>query len=1035
MASFDDPHNEAIHAPYNSRITKIYLHYLRKYYPDVDIDSILEYAEMTKYAVEDQGHWFSQRQVDRFHKILVAKTGKSNIAHEAGRYAASSEGMGPAKQYTLGLMKPTSVYLFMEKLYSIMSRAATVKAKKLGSNKVEIVSTPKPGVDEKRYQCENRIGTFESLGKLFTQRFANVEHPSCFHRGDDCCRYIITWEKTSSLIWKVVRNYFLLLSILASLALFFVLPSMSWAILVLLCAFLTMIFSFRAVHLEKKELAKTVGTQGDAAKDLLDEINIRYNNALVIQEIGQATSRLLDIQELLKSVMEAMEKRLDFDRGGIWLANSERTRLVYNIGYGYNPETEESLRNADFHLDRPRSKGPAVEAFRQQKPSLVNDISEIEKDLSERSLEFVKRTGAQSFICAPVIYEGESLGVLFVDNLKSRRPLSQSDMSLLMGIAPQVGVSIHNAMSYQKLQESKEREQNLRELFEKYVPAPIIKQYVDSGKVGLFRGRESSITSLFLDIRGFTSSSEDMDARDVVSFLNDYFERCSSVISKEHGHINKYTGDGFLAIFGAPEPLEHHTALAFNAACKILELSQRFILGGKPLEIGVGIHTGRAILGNIGSQTKIEYTAVGDTVNIAARLQEFTKLFHEFPIIMSRDVWKELAGHPNYHAIRNLGMQKVRGKKEKLEAFGTLASGIVHGFKDLLMGIQGDASLMLLDIDSNHPHYERLKNIERSVQTGAQLTRGLIGFPGGGKYEVEPININESIEKSSRMFGQTKKEIKIHGDYQKDIWTVEANRGQIEQALLELYVNAWQAAPGGGELGLRTENVTLDENDVKPYDVEPGNYVKISVTNGGGVDEATRQRILEPFSVTKDRGGGTGLGLAFVCDVIKNHGGIINVHSKKGGGAASVIYLPASEKEIAEEGKLPGKVLKGKETILLVDDEETSIHVGQEILMTLGYKVLVARSGKEAVELYKANKDKIDMVILDMIMPDMGGGDTYDRMKEINPDIKVLLSSGYIINGQVDEILEAGCNGSIQKPFNVTQLSQKIRGILGKLQP
>jgi len=276
----------------------------------------------------------------------------------------------------------------------------------------------------------------------------------------------------------------------------------------------------------------------------------------------------------------------------------------------------------------------------------------------------------QSFICAPVIYEGESLGVLFVDNLTSKRPLSQSDISLLMGIAPQIAISIYNAMSYQRLQESKEREKNLRKLFEKYVPAPIIKQYVDSEEVDLLRGEELFITALFLDIRGFTSSSEAMDARNVVSFLNEYFEKCSLVISKENGHINKYTGDGFFAIFGAPEKVENHTMLAFNAACKILELSEKLILEGKPMGVGIGLNTGRAILGNIGSQTKIEYTAVGDTVNTAARLQEFTKVFHEFTIIMSRDAWKGLSKHPYHPALTNLGMQKIRGKKEKLEAFG-----------------------------------------------------------------------------------------------------------------------------------------------------------------------------------------------------------------------------------------------------------------------------------------------------------------------------------------------------------------------------
>jgi len=172
--------------------------------------------------------------------------------------------------------------------------------------------------------------------------------------------------------------------------------------------------------------------------------------------------------------------------------------------------------------------------------------------------------------------------------------------------------------------------------------------------------------------------------------------------------------------------------------------------------------------------------------------------------------------------------------------------------------------------------------------------------------------------------------------------------------------------------------------------------------------------------------------LASVYGIIKNHGGIINVSSEKGKGTTFTIYLPASKKEITEEKELTHEVLRGKEAVLLIDDEDTIIDVGQEIIKALGYTVLVARSGKEAIEIYEKNKDKIDIVILDMIMPGMGGGETYDRIKEINPDIKVLLSSGYSIDGEAEEILERGCDGLIQKPFNMKQLSRSIREILEK---
>ena len=368
---------------------------------------------------------------------------------------------------------------------------------------------------------------------------------------------------------------------------------------------------------------------------------------------------------------------------------------------------------------------------------------------------------------------------------------------------------------------------------------------------------------------------------------------------------------------------------------------------------------------------------------------------------------------------------------QKMEAIGTLAGGIAHDYNNLLMGILGNLSLIALDFDSGHPYYTKLKNIEKYVQSGADLTKQLLGFAKGGKYEVKPVDMNDLIEKSSEMFSRTKKEIRIHKKYQKEIWSVEVDSNQIEQVLLNLYVNAGQAMPGGGEIYLQTSNVTLTQDHDRHFSAKSGNYVKISVKDTGvGMDEITLKRIFDPFFTTKDRSMGTGLGLASAYGIIKNHGGIIDAHSVIGQGSTFDVYLPASSKKIVRKEDMNGEALKGSETVLLIDDEEIVIDIGGQILERLGYRALTARSGKEAIEIYQANKNKINIVILDVIMPDMGGGETYDRLKKINPDIKVLLSSGYSINGQASEIMNRGCNGFIQKPFNMEQLSRKIRDIL-----
>ena len=374
---------------------------------------------------------------------------------------------------------------------------------------------------------------------------------------------------------------------------------------------------------------------------------------------------------------------------------------------------------------------------------------------------------------------------------------------------------------------------------------------------------------------------------------------------------------------------------------------------------------------------------------------------------------------------------------QKMESIGTLAGGIAHDFNNILMGIQGNASLMLLKTDSSHAFYEKLKNIEAYVENGTELTKQLLGFARRGKYHSIASDINSIIDKSASMFGRTKKEIRIHKDLMPDIYTVEVDRGQIEQALLNLYVNAWQAMPEGGDLYLKTENVILDADfeNIQPYKVETGKYVKITVSDtGSGFDDETKKRIFEPFFTTKEMGRGTGLGLASVYGIIKGHGGYINVHSRKDQGATFAVYLPASAKEVRHEKAEPvvETVAKGTGTILLIDDEEMIIKVGEELLQELGYSVIAARSGEEAVKLYNKNRDKIDLVVMDMIMPGMGGGETFDRLKAVNPDVKVLLSSGYSINGQASKILERGCDGFIQKPFNLNQLSEKIRGIVAK---
>jgi signal transduction histidine kinase/ActR/RegA family two-component response regulator len=421
-----------------------------------------------------------------------------------------------------------------------------------------------------------------------------------------------------------------------------------------------------------------------------------------------------------------------------------------------------------------------------------------------------------------------------------------------------------------------------------------------------------------------------------------------------------------------------------------------------------------------------------------------------------------MASNPTYEDLKHLvtqlqdeletckGLEEQRSKSEaqveeekkqfeeqlrhfqKMEAVGILAGGFAHDFNNVLMGIQGRVSLMQHNTDSKHPNREHLVGIEKMIGRGAELTRQLLGFARGGKDEARLTNINDLVKKSSKLFARAKKELKVHRTFQEGLWTVKVHRSQIDQVLLNLYINAWRAISGGGDVYIETENVTVDEDYGKSFDAKPGKYVRIAVKDTGiGMDDDTRQRIFEPFFSTKEMARGTGLGLSLAHGVIKNHGGFMHAQSEAGQGSTFSAYLPVTGEKVPVVTPTPEqKIVKGKETILLVDDEEIILEVGEKLLNALGYNVIIARSGRDAVKVFEKRKQDVDMVILDMVMPDMGGHEAYSQLKNINPEIKVLLSSGYGLDGQAGKVLELGCNGFVQKPFNMKVLSQKVRQVL-----
>jgi HD-GYP domain-containing protein (c-di-GMP phosphodiesterase class II) len=401
---------------------------------------------MELYQVNDEGHWFSQNQINRFHEKLKEVSGNENIAREAGKYAASPDALGVMRQYLLGLIGPKNLYELVGKYASKLTRSSLWEANVISPNKVEMLVIPAEGVKEEPFQCSNRIGYFEAATELFGYKLPKIEHPDCLFNGADKCRYIVSWEETTSALWRRYRNILIPIFLFINLTSLFIFSAHTTLVSIFPISLLIIsLVSLYANDQDRKELKSAVNNLIKSSDDLIEQININYKNSLLINEIGQALSKESDLDGILAKVVNVLEDRLDYDRGLILLANPQKTRLISRAGYGYGlDELSKFMMSTGFHLDRKESKGIFVACFNQQKPFLVNDIEEILDDLSGRSLEFAKNMGVKSFICCPIIYEGESLGVLAVDNIQTKKSLVQSDINMLMGIAPQIAVSIHN---------------------------------------------------------------------------------------------------------------------------------------------------------------------------------------------------------------------------------------------------------------------------------------------------------------------------------------------------------------------------------------------------------------------------------------------------------------------------------------------------------------------------------------------------------------------------------------------------------------
>ena len=951
---------------YSSRLIKNYVEFIGKHYPDVSIDAVLDYAGMTRYEVEDPAHWFNQEQIDRFHEVLVRKTGDLKISKEVGRYTASGGGFGAAKQLMIGLMSPTAGYLLTEKYYPILSRGAAVSVKKIGPTSVEIISKPKPGVDEKSYQCENRAGTFEAIAKLFTDKFARVDHPECFHNDHQHCRYVITWEKTPSLIWKRIRNYFLLLAAPCLLLLLWFMAPLTWSIVVMLFAMVAIGVSFYAEYLAKQELIHTVETQKLAAEDHILESNIRYNNTLLIQEIGQVAAKILAVDDLLNSVTKVMEKRLHFDRGMIMLANEKNSHLQFSAGYGHTKEQEQFLSRLEFNLNNPGSKGLFVQTMREGKPRLINDISEIEDTLSPRSLEFAKRMGGQSVICVPIVYEQETLGILAVDNIKSKAPLRQSDVNLLMGVTSQLATSIMNAMSFKRLEQS---ENKYRELVE--TANSIILRINTQGRITF----SNKFAQRFF---GYTET--------------EFIERDTAEIMWPNSKTTRQDFANWIHVLqkdpDRPLVSENKTELRNKERVWIAWTY-------KPIFNDQGQF--RVIL-CIGNDITEVMLADIEKKDLQAQLQRAQKMEAIGTLAggVAHDLNNILSGIVSYPELILMDLEEDSPLVKPIltiQKSGEKAAAIVQDL--LTLARRGVAATEVVNLNSVvseyllSPEYERLLLDNPDVKVSHQLDANLLNILGS------PVHLSKTI---MNLVSNAAEAMPDGGK----ISIRSKNRHEDKQ------LNAFDEIGKGDYVTLAVKDTGIG---ISPEDIErifEPFYTKKSMGRSG-----TGLGMAVVWGTVKDHRG--------YID-IKSREGI--------GTAITLYFPVTRQELDHTADFFDLEAIKGNgESILIIDDIAEQRQIASEMLEKLGYRVTSVDCGESAVE-YLVNHTVDLIVLDMIMDPGIDGLETYQKILQIRPGQRTIIASGYSESDRVREAQRIGAGTYIKKPYLIEKFGRAVKAEL-----
>jgi len=953
---------------YNSRIIKTSMEYLLSAYPDTDVDAIFASVGITRQQVEDPAYWFSQRHVDAFNGIIVEKTGDPDFSRKAGRHYADSAGLGPMKQYTIGLLSIGMVFKAMSRLYPLVSKGAILRTIPLSSSRVEVISRPAPGVNEKEYQCKNRIGVFEAVGKFFHDDFNTVEHPECRYKGGKACRYIVSWKNPPHNLWRKLRNMSIPAGILAGGLSIFFLPPVHWLPLNLAMGCVGLWLCYQVEQLENRDLTQIMTKQGLAAEMLMEEDKKRYGSAVLSQELGQAVSSIHETDRLIREIAHVMQERLTFDRGAFLIADSDLKHLHYRGGYGFSKDDVETIKARPAPIHNPDMDDLIARVFHLKKSVLVPTHEDFKNHFSGPHFEIAMKLKGKSLISVPIVYEGSSLGVLMVDQVRRRRPMTQSDVSFLTGIASLTAVGIVNARSFQKLRES---EMKYRLLADNLTDVIWILEL-------------SSLRFLYLSpavkrMRGFTIA-EAMKMPLQETLTPESMELAATVISEE---LSLENIDGIDPDRSRTMELEQYCK---DGSTVWAEITARFLRddSGKPIQI-------LGITRDISDRIEAEE----ERKRLRVRLQRSAKMEALGTLAggVAHDLNNILAGITGYPELLLMDLpvdSPMRKPIETIHTSGMKAAAIVQDLLTLArrgVSVTEDVDLNTIVSDYlNSPEHHKLALTHPGVKFGSSLGNGLLKISGSS----------------------------LH----------------LSKTVMNLVYNAAESISYEGKVVIATANQYVDTLQ-EGYDVvADGEYAVLTVSdNGSGISDKDLEFIFEPFYSKKKMGrSGTGLGMAVVWGTVKDHSGYIDVKSTESRGTVFTLYFPVSrDLDSAALGEGRDDDLSGNgEKILVVDDVRVQREIASAMLSRLDYDVCTAAGGQEAVD-FLAGED-VDLVVLDMIMPPgMDGLDTYRKILEIQPNQKAIIASGYSETDRVRKAQKLGAGAYVKKPYTFEKIGLAVK--------